>query len=551
MSSVTALGHHASRTSDPVRADRASRSMTAPPPRYGISAVDRGIRAAIVPPRYGLDVVDIAPRTSAAAVALGSLHDAAESAADRIANSVVPHGADPASEAPVSDRRADLAPAGPGDRAIDAAAAALQTAGRPLGFETRKSLEPHFGRDLGAIRIHDGVETNVAAAAISARAFALGNHIGFAKGSYAPASSGGLHLLAHEVAHTIQPNAASFIRRTPDATAAEKGLERAKRGLSLLDPKDMCGGVPCFDDRLVDDALEKSQADDAAAEARATAERKRRRDIRAHGTKQSQWQLDWETDPDLIDLKGIGMVAGTRDDGIMTPTGVRVPKYPGDFLEPRAFYERKSSAFLAWQGFVHYAEIVEAGHDAAALNLAVERNGGYPVRDDRLDLYAYTGWSKKAHETRETVQSAVMVADGAAALNSAIQTAGAVREFSTLFETLLTKGETGGGEIIVDGVGFGGVEARVVDGELFVGYSHIIKLETKVSGAGAATHIVLEQAARETAASMGLQSARVGVSHVENPMWAEFLQSRGYAWDMLKSPTGYTGYYSKSFPVAP
>jgi hypothetical protein len=80
-------------------------------------------------------------------------------------------------------------------------------------------------------------------------------------------------------------------------------------------------------------------------------------------------------------------------------------------LAPRRFYERREAAFLAYQGFIHYAEIVEAGHDAAARQMALMRNGGFPIPDDRLDLFAYTHWSRNAVESRRGTELGLMIAN--------------------------------------------------------------------------------------------------------------------------------------------
>ena len=61
-----------------------------------------------------------------------------------------------------------------------------------------------LGADLGAVRVHTGPESATAAKAVGARAYTTGQDIHFAPGQYDPASAIGQHLLAHEVAHTVQ-----------------------------------------------------------------------------------------------------------------------------------------------------------------------------------------------------------------------------------------------------------------------------------------------------------------------------------------------------------
>jgi len=91
-------------------------------------------------------------------------------------------------------------------------------AGVPLGAAERAFFEPRFGADLSPVRVHIGESAAAAAEQLGARAFASGSHVAFAAGAYAPRSAAGRALLAHELAHTIQPRpVAPTIQRQADA----------------------------------------------------------------------------------------------------------------------------------------------------------------------------------------------------------------------------------------------------------------------------------------------------------------------------------------------
>jgi hypothetical protein len=79
--------------------------------------------------------------------------------------------------------------------------------GDPLGGETRGRLEQHFGLDLADVRVHTNTEAAESAHTLDALAYTSGRDIYFAPGMYAPSSSSGQHLLAHEVAHVVQQSA--------------------------------------------------------------------------------------------------------------------------------------------------------------------------------------------------------------------------------------------------------------------------------------------------------------------------------------------------------
>ena len=76
--------------------------------------------------------------------------------------------------------------------------------GENMEPETQSFMQRRFGADFSSVRIH----TDASAARISremgAQAFTIGRDVYFAAGHYAPHSDRGRHLLAHELAHTIQ-----------------------------------------------------------------------------------------------------------------------------------------------------------------------------------------------------------------------------------------------------------------------------------------------------------------------------------------------------------
>jgi hypothetical protein len=92
----------------------------------------------------------------------------------------------------------------------------LRSAGEPLDAPTRDFFEPRFGRDFSQVRVHANDRAAKSAQSIGALAYTVGPHIAFAAGQYAPGGDRGRHLLAHELAHTIQQGH-SRIQRHPDA----------------------------------------------------------------------------------------------------------------------------------------------------------------------------------------------------------------------------------------------------------------------------------------------------------------------------------------------
>ncbi|HPP46867.1 MAG TPA: DUF4157 domain-containing protein, partial [Accumulibacter sp.] len=90
---------------------------------------------------------------------------------------------------------------------------ALSSAGSPLSTPLRSHFERRLGADLGSVRVHDDARADAAARSLRARAFTFGNRIGLSADAPRPNTAPGRLLLAHEVAHTVQPGAERVLRR--------------------------------------------------------------------------------------------------------------------------------------------------------------------------------------------------------------------------------------------------------------------------------------------------------------------------------------------------
>lgn len=82
--------------------------------------------------------------------------------------------------------------------------ASSTSGGTPLPQQVQRKFEGSLGAELGGVRVHTGAESAASATTVSARAYTVGQNIHFGAGQYDPGSPAGEHLLAHEVAHTVQ-----------------------------------------------------------------------------------------------------------------------------------------------------------------------------------------------------------------------------------------------------------------------------------------------------------------------------------------------------------
>lgn len=80
----------------------------------------------------------------------------------------------------------------------------LRSSGQPLDRSTRSFFEPRFGHDFSRVRVHADEQAAQSARAVNASAYTVGRDVVFGAGQYAPGTSPGRKLLAHELAHVVQ-----------------------------------------------------------------------------------------------------------------------------------------------------------------------------------------------------------------------------------------------------------------------------------------------------------------------------------------------------------
>lgn len=91
---------------------------------------------------------------------------------------------------------------------ISEAIRATRGTGNKLPDGTRSFMESRMEADFSGVSIHTGSDAAQMAQELNAQAFTVGNDIYFNEGKYNPDSGSGQHLLAHELAHTLQQGGA-------------------------------------------------------------------------------------------------------------------------------------------------------------------------------------------------------------------------------------------------------------------------------------------------------------------------------------------------------
>jgi hypothetical protein len=127
--------------------------------------------------------------------------DAAAAQALRMSDADVRH------RSPVAVQRARSVDIDSGREAPPSVDAVVRSEGRPLDRGSRAFFEPRFGYDFSRVRVHDDPSAARSASDVSARAYTVGTHVVFGSGEYAPQSTAGRALLAHELSHVVQQRA--------------------------------------------------------------------------------------------------------------------------------------------------------------------------------------------------------------------------------------------------------------------------------------------------------------------------------------------------------
>jgi len=129
-----------------------------------------------------------------------------------------------------------------------AVAAASSSSGTGLPAMLQRKFEASLGVDLSGVRVHTGESSAAANAAVGAKAYTVGQDIHFGAGQYDPSSTSGQHLLAHEVAHTVQQRGGAAVRQhklevSSPGDALEHEADRAADAMITGAPTSVSGAT--------------------------------------------------------------------------------------------------------------------------------------------------------------------------------------------------------------------------------------------------------------------------------------------------------------------
>jgi len=149
--------------------------------------------SALLPPSYGIDTLD---RVLQPKLTINRPGDIYEQEADHAASQVMRMPAPAVQRAATSGITPTEAPPSVHET--------LRSSGQPLDTTTRTFMEQRFGQDFSQVRVHTDPQATQSAQDVDAKAYTVGQNVVFGAGEYAPESSEGKTLIAHELTHTIQ-----------------------------------------------------------------------------------------------------------------------------------------------------------------------------------------------------------------------------------------------------------------------------------------------------------------------------------------------------------
>lgn len=136
-------------------------------------------------------------------MSIGASNDPLEAEADRVADQVLAKPAAMGTTAPQIQRLSTQASCHT-DAVPESVHRTLAGSGAPLDLGVRHDMEARFGQDFSAVRVHTDAPAARSASDVDALAYTVGSDVVFGTGQYAPGSSGGQRLLAHELTHVVQ-----------------------------------------------------------------------------------------------------------------------------------------------------------------------------------------------------------------------------------------------------------------------------------------------------------------------------------------------------------
>ncbi len=425
--------------------------------------------------------------------------------------------------------------------------------GNELPANTRRFMENGMQADFSQVRIHHDAEAAALSRDLQAQAFTVGNDIYFNEGKYEPETASGKHLLAHELAHTLQQSGGA-------ARKVQRFIDEPQ--LAATPAADIMR-----DDNYIDNNI-KSLTYWAGEQAT------------IHYNDGTDLLIglvpDWVKPP----LEGIDYHTVRSEHAQMVPE----PGQTGSVDFVPNVRKIKPAPGMSAQDVIQFARQRATFHvDAASRRImpTIINSVTAPILCETLRT-AEVEWIKQFDavakgmvqilEKLKTIiilrgflpsgapgtlgtgggsgtlgRGAGRIGSGAGAATVDAVSARAIPKLLQFFTKLIANPGVED-SIAVEGVNFGGVKATVEGTTLRItrlSIENTLRGTAQGKGLGRLMAAAFEQAAIQAARQAGLSAARVSVSTVVNAAWGTYLQSIGYEIEIVATQTGFTKLWTK------
>jgi hypothetical protein len=424
----------------------------------------------------------------------------------------------------------------------------LSSTGQPLDQATRSFMQSQFGRDFTRVRVHADDHAAESASSLSARAYTVGDHIVFGAGEYEPGSSRGRQLIAHELTHVVQ-------QTTPSNSSTDT---KHGRGVTASAGSPAPGVVQrsLTEEQLATTADTTIRQDPDYLDNRMTRIEFYTAELAIiHYADGSQFRLGLV--PGQIQPPVVGVDYRTR----RSEHGVVASSEPGQTrFVPRIRQIRAPGMGLP-QVIQEFSRTIRYHLDPGSHRIVpTEVND---ITAPRLCEVLRRSEAEYVRSTNELAQGAIRILEileivliiasfiptgGESASAAAARGAGAAgaaevgvlaRAIALLRQFFLRLLRSGATEAItVERVAFGGVRVLMGEGRVMTVLRNSIHNVERIPGQGRLINSAFEQAAVAAAREAGATSVRVGVETVVNAQWAAYLESLGYAVEIIPNATG-------------
>jgi Domain of unknown function (DUF4157) len=258
---------------------------------------------------------------------------------------------------------------------------ALTPSGQSLDEATQTFFESRLGHDFSRIRVHTDAQAAESAGAVHALAYTAGSDIAFAHGQYAPGTSQGRLLLAHELTHVVQQRAGGPSHGSSVQALEAEALESAAR-LTAGHPVRIAGHARVGMLQMADDKSLDERAQKIIAAAKDTA---KPIDQRAVDAVNDILNAYW--DPSMVKE----IVYSEKEPGLATTPVGKGKDIKGTITVGRYFVEHIDS---------FARRVIQVGHELQHVRQQREGMGGEVKRHEREFLA--NAWSATEPEQAGT-----------------------------------------------------------------------------------------------------------------------------------------------------